>query len=173
MSDDTTKKTTENSQETAQEEVKEQAEVVEETTPEVIEEATKTFAESKTAEVEAPEVENPVETEKPAKETKETKTPEFRAGDTVRIHYKIIEGGKVRIQPYEGIVISRKGEGVSKTFTVRRIGADNIGVERIFPLYSPNIEKIEVKKRGKVRRAKLYYLRAKKGREAMRIKDIK
>jgi large subunit ribosomal protein L19 len=99
--------------------------------------------------------------------------PEFRAGDTVRVHYKIIEGDKARIQPYEGIVIARKGAGSSKSFTVRRIGADNIAVERIFPLYSPNIEKIELVKTGDVRRAKLYYLREKKGREAMRIKEGK
>ena len=84
---------------------------------------------------------------------------EFNAGDTVKVHYKIVEGDKSRVQPFEGIVISKKGTGASKTFTVRRIGADNIGVERIFPLYSPNIDKIEVISYGKVRRAKLYYLR--------------
>jgi large subunit ribosomal protein L19 len=115
-----------------------------------------------------------------AKEAKQEKTeevkeikkelPNFRVGDTVRVHYRIIEGEKTRTQPYEGIVISKKGEGMSKTFMVRRIGADNVGVERIFPLHSPNIEKIEIKKHGKVRRAKLYYLRGKKGREATRIK---
>lgn len=99
--------------------------------------------------------------------------PAFRAGDTVRVFYKIIEGDKSRIQPFEGIVISKRGSEVSKTFTVRRIAADNVGVERIFPLYSPNIEKIDVIKKGQVRRAKLYYLRDKKGREAMRIKEIK
>ncbi|NMB69859.1 50S ribosomal protein L19 [candidate division WWE3 bacterium] len=99
--------------------------------------------------------------------------PDFRAGDTVRVHYKIIEGDKARIQPYEGIVLSRKGSGTSKSFTVRRIGADNVAVERIFPLFSPNIEKIELVKTGDVRRAKLYYLREKKGREAMRIKEGK
>jgi len=102
-----------------------------------------------------------------------TAYPEFRAGDTIRVHYKIIEGDKARIQPYEGIVIARKGSGASKSFTVRRIGADNIAVERIFPLFSPNIEKIELVKTGDVRRAKLYYLREKKGREAMRIKEGK
>lgn len=99
--------------------------------------------------------------------------PDFRAGDVVKVYYKIIEGGKTRIQPYEGIVISKRGEGFSKTFMVRRIGADKIGVERIFQLYSPNIEKIEVVKRGKVRRAKLYYLREKTGRAATRIKEKK
>ncbi|RJR26523.1 50S ribosomal protein L19 [candidate division WWE3 bacterium] len=97
--------------------------------------------------------------------------PDFIAGDTVKVHYKIIEGDKTRIQPYEGIVISKKGSGVSKTFIVRRIGADNVAMERIFPLYSPNIEKIEILKKGRVRRAKLYYLRDKKGREARRIKE--
>ncbi len=97
--------------------------------------------------------------------------PEFRAGDTVRVIYKIIEGDKTREQPYEGIVIARNGKGLSKTFTVRRIGADGIGVERIFPLYSPNIVSLNVTKRGKVRRAKLYYIRGKKGREATRVKE--
>ncbi|MBN1162385.1 50S ribosomal protein L19 [Patescibacteria group bacterium] len=99
--------------------------------------------------------------------------PDFRPGDIVRVLYKIIEGKKVRTQPYEGIVIAKKGSGVSKTFTVRRIGVHGIGVERIFPFYSPNIEKLEVVKRGKVRRAKLYYLREKKGKEAMRVRERK
>jgi large subunit ribosomal protein L19 len=112
-------------------------------------------------------------TQKTENEPIKPQLPEFRAGDTVRIQYKIIEGDKQRLQPYEGIVIARSGSGVSKTFTVRKIGADNIGVERIFPLFSPNIDKLEVVKRGKVRRAKLYYMRAKKGREASKIKEIK
>ena len=99
---------------------------------------------------------------------------EFRVGDTIRVVYKIIEGDTVRrTQPFEGIVISKKGSDASKTFTVRRIGSDGIGVERIFPLYSPNIESIAVVKKGKVRRAKLYYLREKTGRAAMRIKERK
>lgn len=102
-----------------------------------------------------------------------TTVPDFRAGDTVRVHYKIVEGNKTRIQPFEGIVIAKKGAGITKTATVRKIGADGIGVERIFPLNSPNIEKLEVVKLGKVRRAKLYYLRDKIGREAMRIKERK
>ncbi len=97
--------------------------------------------------------------------------PAFKSGDTVRIHYQIIEGDKKRIQPFEGIVISKRGAGVSKTFTVRRIGADNVGVERIFPLFSPNIEKIEVTRHGKARRAKLFYLRDKKGKEATKVKE--
>lgn len=95
---------------------------------------------------------------------------DFKPGDTVRVHYKIIEGEKSRIQPFEGIVISKKGEGVSKTFTVRRIGADNIGVERIFPLYSPNIDKIDIVSQGVVRRAKLYYLRNRIGKAATKVK---
>jgi large subunit ribosomal protein L19 len=99
--------------------------------------------------------------------------PEFRPGDTVVVHYRITEGKKTRVQPYEGIVISKKGEGVSKTFIVRKMGADGVGVERIFPLSSPNIEKLEVLRKGKVRRAKLYYLREKKGRAAVRLKERK
>ncbi len=94
----------------------------------------------------------------------------FHVGDTVRVHYKIREGEKTRIQPYEGIVISIKGSDISRTFTVRRIGAHSVPVERIFPVHSPNISKLEVVKSGKVRRAKLYYLRDKTGRAATRIK---
>lgn len=94
----------------------------------------------------------------------------FQSGDTVKVYYKIVEGNKARVQPYEGIVISLRGEGVSKTFTVRRIGADSIGVERIFALYSPNIDKIEVVSHGKVRRAKLFYLRDRVGKAATRVK---
>lgn len=101
------------------------------------------------------------------------KLPKFRPGDTVKVHYKIVEGNKTRIQPFEGIVIAQKNAGDSKSFTVRKIGADSVGVERIFPLISPNIEKLEVTKRGMVRRAKLYYMRGKKGREATRIKEDK
>lgn len=97
----------------------------------------------------------------------------FGVGDTVRVMYKILEGGKERIQPFEGIVIGKKGEAVSKTFTVRRIGAGNIGVERIFPVYSPNITDIQVVKKGQVRRAKLYYLRGKVGKAATRVKEKK
>ncbi|GIW70029.1 MAG: hypothetical protein KatS3mg101_0776 [Patescibacteria group bacterium] len=103
----------------------------------------------------------------------EPRIPDFRVGDTIRVFYKIIEGDKMRIQPFEGIVISFRGSDVSKTFTVRRIGADQVGVERIFPLYTPNIERIKVVKRGNVRRAKLYYLRKKVGREAMRVREHK
>jgi large subunit ribosomal protein L19 len=104
-------------------------------------------------------------------QVQEQNMPEFRAGDTVRVSYKIIEGDKTRIQPFDGIVIGTKGKGISKTFTMRKIGADGIGVERIFSLYSPNITKLEVLKKGDVRRAKLYYLRAKKGRAATKVKE--
>lgn len=95
----------------------------------------------------------------------------FRVGDTVKVNYKIIEGGKERIQPFEGIVISKKGKGVSKTFTVRRIGAKNIGVERIFPVYSPKISSINVVKLGVARRAKLYYLRQQRSKKDAKIKE--
>lgn len=95
--------------------------------------------------------------------------PEFRAGDTVVVNYKIIEGDKQRIQSFRGDVIQIKGEGATKTFTVRKI-SNNIGVERIFPITSPAIDSIEVTKRGKVRRSRLYYLRDRVGKKA-RIKE--
>ncbi|MFH1899073.1 MAG: 50S ribosomal protein L19 [Patescibacteria group bacterium] len=101
----------------------------------------------------------------------QSKIEDFRVGDTVKVNYKIIEGDKTRIQPYQGIVIARKGTGISKTFTVRKISSNSIGVERIFPLSSPNIESLKVVKRGKVRRAKLYYLRERIGKQATRIKE--
>jgi large subunit ribosomal protein L19 len=88
---------------------------------------------------------------------------EFQVGDTVRVHYKIIEGNKERIQVYEGVVIAIDNKGLKKTFTVRRVTYD-IGVERIFPVYSPRIAKIEITRKGKSRRAKLYYLRDRKGK---------
>lgn len=94
---------------------------------------------------------------------------DFNVGDTIKVHYKITEGESTRIQPYEGIVISKRGEGVSKSFTVRRIGELGIGVERIFPLFSPNISKIDVLKKGNVRRAKLYYLRDRVGKAATKV----
>lgn len=90
--------------------------------------------------------------------------PKFDVGDTVKIHYRIKEGEKERIQTYEGTVIKMRGEGHSKTFTVRRISHE-IGVERIFPYHSPYISKLELMRRGKVRRARLYYLRHKSGKE--------
>jgi len=97
--------------------------------------------------------------------------PGFRPGDTVRVNVKIKEGDKFRIQAFEGIVISRKGTGPRESFTVRKISF-GYGVERIFPLYSPVIESIEVVKKGRVRRAKLYYLRERKGKAA-RLKETK
>lgn len=98
------------------------------------------------------------------------KIPEFKPGDLVRIYTKIIEGDKVRITPFQGVVIQTKGAGISKTFTVRKVSA-GIGVERIFPFYSPMIAKIELKKKGKVRRAKLTYLRHKKTKK-MKVKEV-
>jgi len=95
--------------------------------------------------------------------------PSFKAGDTVSVHYKIREGNKERIQVYQGVVIQRNSVGVSETFTVRKV-SNGIGVERIFPINSPNIDKIEVNSHGKVRRSKLYYLRALTGKAA-RIKS--
>jgi len=97
----------------------------------------------------------------------------FNVGDTIVVHQKIQEGEKIRTQPFEGVVISIKGREENKSFMVRKIAKGNIGVERIWPLSSPWIERVEVKKRGKVRRAKLYYLREKTGREATRIKTKK
>lgn len=91
--------------------------------------------------------------------------PEFEPGDTVNVHYRVREGDKERIQQYQGIVISDRGSGSNKTFTVRKVSS-NIGVERIFPLNSPFISKIEVKRKGKVRRSKLFYLRDRKGKAA-------
>ncbi len=96
--------------------------------------------------------------------------PEFKSGDTVNVHYRVREGEKERIQQFQGVVISRKGTGPNQTFIVRKISAGNIGVERIFPLYSPFIAKIEVKKEGDVRRSKLFYLRDRRGKAA-RIKE--
>ncbi|MCP3761971.1 50S ribosomal protein L19 [Domibacillus sp. A3M-37] len=97
--------------------------------------------------------------------------PAFRPGDTVRVHVKIVEGTRERVQLFEGVVIKRRGGGVSETFTVRKISY-GVGVERAFPLHTPKIEKIEVMRRGKVRRAKLYYLRNLRGKAA-RIKEIR
>lgn len=98
-----------------------------------------------------------------------TDLPEFGAGDNITVHYRIVEGDKSRIQPFKGNVLQRKGEAATETFTVRKVSG-GIGVERIFPINSPNIEKIEVHKRGKVRRARLFYLRTAKGKAA-RIKE--
>jgi large subunit ribosomal protein L19 len=92
-------------------------------------------------------------------------TPSFNVGDTVKVHVKVVEGDKERLQPYEGVVIARKGSGARETFMVRKISF-GVGVERIFPVHSPSIDRIDVIKRGDVRRAKLYYLRGKKGKHA-------
>jgi large subunit ribosomal protein L19 len=94
-----------------------------------------------------------------------TDLPDFRAGDTVKVHVKIVEGEKERIQLFEGVVIRKKGGGIRSTFTVRKISY-GIGVERIFPLHSPRVERIDVISHGKVRRAKLFYLRNLKGKAA-------
>ncbi len=102
----------------------------------------------------------------------EKEIPQFRAGDTVRLGVEIKEGEKKRVQTYEGVVIARSGNGVDATFTVRKIGANSVGVERIFPLYSESIKTFEVIRRGKVRRAKLHYLRGLTGKKA-KIKELR
>jgi large subunit ribosomal protein L19 len=96
--------------------------------------------------------------------------PSLRAGDTVRVHVKIKEGDKYRIQVFEGVVVPRKRAGISSTFTVRKVSF-GYGIERIFPLHSPIIDKLEVVKSGKVRRARLYYLRGRRGKAA-RLKEV-
>ncbi len=98
-------------------------------------------------------------------QTIRTDIPAFKTGDTITVHYKIREGAKERIQLYQGVVLQLNSTGANKTFTVRKI-SNSIGVERIFPLNSPNIEKIEVNSRGKVRRAKIFYLRGLTGKKA-------
>ena len=96
--------------------------------------------------------------------------PTFRAGDTVRVHYKIREGEKERVQVFEGVVICRHGGGLRSTFTVRKISY-GMGVERIFPVHSPRIDRLEVKSRGRVRQGRLYYLRQRSGKSA-RIREL-
>ncbi|MCZ0703407.1 large subunit ribosomal protein L19 [Natronobacillus azotifigens] len=100
-----------------------------------------------------------------------TDRPDFRPGDTVKVHVKVVEGTRERIQLFEGVVIKRQNGGISETFTVRKISY-GVGVERTFPVHSPRVDKIEVSRRGKVRRAKLYYLRELRGKAA-RIKEIR
>ncbi len=97
--------------------------------------------------------------------------PPFKTGDTVKVHVKIVEGDKQRIQAYQGVVISRQNGGIRESYTVRKI-SNGVGVERVFPLHSPNVEKIEIVTRGHVRRAKLYYLRKLRGKAA-RIRERK
>lgn len=98
--------------------------------------------------------------------------PQFRAGDTLRVAIRIQEGDKSRIQNFEGVCISRRGTGVGETFTIRKMGANNIGVERIFPIYSESIESISLLREGRVRRAKLFYLRERRGKAA-KIKELR
>jgi large subunit ribosomal protein L19 len=100
-----------------------------------------------------------------------TDIPDFNVGDTVKVHVKVVEGNRERIQVYEGVVMKRQGGGLSETFTVRRISY-GIGVERTFPLHSPRVDKIEVVRKGKVRRAKLNYLKGRVGRSA-KIKEVR
>ncbi len=96
----------------------------------------------------------------------------FNVGDTVKVHCRVIEGGKERVQIYQGIVISRRGAGVNEAFTVRKISYGE-GVERSFPIHTPKIAKIEIVSRGKVRRAKLHYLRSRVGKKAMTVKTVR
>jgi large subunit ribosomal protein L19 len=100
------------------------------------------------------------------------KIDDFSAGDTVKVSVEIKEGDKKRVQDFEGVCISIKGKGTGKTFIIRKIGANNIGIERIFPLYSDSIKKLKVTRYGKVRRAKLFYLRGRVGKAA-RIKELR
>jgi len=99
------------------------------------------------------------------KEYLRTDMPEFRSGDTLKVHVKVREGDKERIQLFQGVVISRRGSGTNESFTVRKMSG-GVGVERVFPLHSPIIDKIDVLRRGRVRRAKLYYLRGLRGKAA-------
>jgi large subunit ribosomal protein L19 len=107
-----------------------------------------------------------------AKQAEGKNIPDFRAGDTIVVAVTIKEGDKSRVQNFEGVCISRRGQGTGETFIVRKIGANNIGVERIFPILSDSIDSIKVLRRGKVRRSKLFYLRDLKGKSA-RIKELK
>ena len=102
----------------------------------------------------------------------EKNIPDFKAGDTVRLAVEIKEGDKTRIQNYEGVCIAKRGQGTSTTITVRKIGANGVGIERIFPIYTDSIKEIKVIRRGRVRRAKLYYLRNLAGKAA-RIKELR
>jgi large subunit ribosomal protein L19 len=104
-----------------------------------------------------------------AEQFKKDPTP-FRVGDAVRVHTRVIEGDKERVQIFAGIVIGRKGRGLNETFTVRRISYGE-GVERVFPMHSPRIAKVEVEKQGRTRRARLNYLRTRKGKEATAVRE--
>jgi len=107
-----------------------------------------------------------------AKQLENREVPAFRAGDTLKVAVTIKEGDKTRVQNYEGLCIAIRGQGTGRTFMVRKMGANSVGVERIFPLYSESIESITVLRRGRVRRAKLFYLRELKGKAA-RIKELR
>lgn len=98
--------------------------------------------------------------------------PEFRAGDTLKVAVKIHEGDKTRVQNFEGVCIARRGTGTGETFIIRKIGANGVGVERIFPIYSESLESIQVLRKGRVRRAKLFYLRELRGKAA-KIQELK
>lgn len=106
-----------------------------------------------------------LESEQLAKLTSNRKTPEFHPGDTVRVSVKVVEGTRERLQAFEGVCIARNNDGLNSSFTIRKISSGE-GVERVFPLYSPNVAEIEVVRRGDVRRAKLYYLRGRTGKRA-------
>ena len=106
-----------------------------------------------------------IEQEQLAKLTEGKDLPEFRAGDTLRVDVRVVEGTRERIQAFEGVCIARSGHGINASFTVRKLSYGE-GVERVFPLYSPNVDNIHVVRRGKVRRAKLYYLRGRTGKSA-------
>jgi large subunit ribosomal protein L19 len=106
-----------------------------------------------------------IEAEQIAKLTAKRKIPDFRAGDTLRVGVRVVEGERTRVQNFEGVCIARSNKSIGSSFTVRKISFGE-GVERVFPLYSPNIEHIEVVRRGVVRRAKLYYLRGRSGKSA-------
>ena len=112
-----------------------------------------------------------IEKEQISKLTEGKNVPSFKPGDTLRVHTKVKEGDRERIQVYEGVCIARKNDGLNSSFTVRKISFGE-GVERVFPLYSPNVAKIEVSLIGKIRRAKLYFLRALRGRSARIADDL-
>lgn len=112
-----------------------------------------------------------IEKEQMAKLLEGKNLPDFKPGDTLKVHTKVKEGDRERIQVYEGVCIARKNDGLNSSFTVRKISFGE-GVERVFPLYSPNVAKIEVSRIGKVRRAKLYFLRALRGRSARIADDL-
>jgi large subunit ribosomal protein L19 len=112
---------------------------------------------------------NPIVTKISAEQLKKN-VPTFAVGDTVKVHTKVVEGDKERIQVFSGVVIARRGTGAKQMFTVRRISYGE-GVERVFPIHSPRIDKIEVEHRGKVRRSKLYYLRRRIGKGAVQVKE--